>query len=82
VKTSKKYAFKIEKKKIFYPANILDFSLLWLQRPAPVGSVVTCQYGVAWTYKQENVNNTNPVGSVVTCQQIFNKKKIIKLTYL
>jgi hypothetical protein len=60
VKTSKKYAFKIEKKKIFYPANILDFSLLWLQRPAPVGSVVTCQYGVAWTYKQENVNNTNP----------------------
>ena len=26
-----KYAFKIEKKKkIFYPANILDFSLLWL----------------------------------------------------
>jgi hypothetical protein len=48
VKTSQKYAFKIEKKKIFYPANILDFSLLWLQRPTPVGSVATCQYGVAW----------------------------------
>jgi hypothetical protein len=71
VKTSQKYAFKIEKKNIFYPANILDFSLLWLQRPAPVGSVVTCQHGVA----------TQTL--LVKPQSIFNKKnKIIKLTYL
>ena len=80
MKTSQKYAFKIEKKNIFYPANILDFSLLWLQRPAPVGSVVTCQYGVAWTYKQENLNNTNPFSQ--TTINIQQKKKIIKLTYL
>jgi hypothetical protein len=66
VKTSQKYAFKIKKKKKIYPANILDFSLLWVQRP--VG------------YKQENVNNTNPFSQ--THNQYSTKKKIIKLTYL
>jgi len=61
------------KKRIFYPANILDFSLLWLQRPAPVGSVVT------WTYKQENLNNTDPFSQT---HNQYSTKKIIKLTYL